>query len=373
MIGLGDGFAAAVVAPLAQEMGSFWLPPKSSTVAPAVDAVFNVIYWVSVVFFVLIVVTMVVFLFKYRRRPGVEPKPAPSHNTVLELTWSGLPLLLVIAIFYLSYRVYLDMVTPPQNAYEVVVTAQKWSWSFTYPNGYIDPELHVPVDKPVRLVMTSEDVIHSLFVPAFRIKMDVVPGRYTKAWFQATEPGEYVIFCTEYCGTGHSDMLSQVVVHPPGEFETWLADASNFLATMPPHEAGEKLVTARGCPQCHSADGSAGIGPTFQDLYGKTHALADGSMITVDENYVRESILEPMAKVVAGYEPVMPTYQGRLEDDEILAIIAYLKVLAGADPGELEVGDDDSARADDDSAEGPAGDDRSGGPDSAHGEEVARG
>ena len=319
----------SMVAPLAQEMGSFWMPPQSSTVAPAVDGVFDFIFWISVVFFVGIVGVMVLFLFRYRRRPGHEAVKTSTHNTALELTWSIIPLILVAVIFFVGFRVFLDMQTPPANAYEIQVNAQKWSWTFTYPNGYIDENLHVPLDRPVKLVMQSEDVIHSFYVPAFRVKMDVVPGRYTRTWFRATEAGEYVIFCTEYCGTGHSDMLASVVVHESGDFDTWLEQASNFLETLPPDQAGEKLFTARGCPQCHSIDGSAGIGPTIQGLFGSTHALADGSMVTVEENYVRESILDPQAQVSAGFEPVMPTYQGRLKDEEITAVIAYMKTLSG--------------------------------------------
>jgi cytochrome c oxidase subunit 2 len=177
--------------------------------------------------------------------------------------------------------------------------------------------------------MSSADVIHSLYVPAFRIKRDVVPGRYAKAWFEATEPGEYDLFCAEYCGTSHSDMVAHVIVHPPGEFEVWLEKASNFLETMSPVDAGRKLFQVRGCTQCHSMDGSAKTGPTLLGVFGKVEQMADGSSVTVDENYIRESILEPTARVVAGFDPVMPTYQGRLKDEEIMAIIAYLKAPAG--------------------------------------------
>ena len=210
-----------------------------------------------------------------------------------------------------------------------MVEGQKWNWSFTYPNGYVDANLHVPVDRPVQLVMSSADVIHSLYVPVFRIKQDVVPGRYSKVWFEATEPGEYDLFCAEYCGTSHSDMLALVVVHPPGEFEAWLEQASNFLETMSPVDAGRKLFQVRGCMQCHSMDGSAKTGPTLLGVFGRSENMANGTTLTVDENYIRESILEPNARVVAGFEPVMPTYQGRLKDAEIMAIIEYLKAPEG--------------------------------------------
>jgi len=306
---------------------SFWMPPQVSTVAQGVDWLFHFILAISVFFFLLIVAVMVVFIIRYRRRGGRAAEPSPSHNMALEVTWTVIPLLLVVAIFGFGFKGYLDMSTPPANAYEILVDAQKWNWSFTYPNGYVDADLHVPVDRPVRLVLSSQDVIHSLYIPSFRIKMDVVPGRYSKAWFEATQPGEYDLFCAEYCGTSHSDMIANVIVHPVGEFETWLEKASNFLETMTPVEAGRKLYQVRGCQQCHSVDGSAKTGPSFLGIFGHEQALADGSSVIADENYIRESILEPQAKVVAGFDPVMPTYQGRLSDPEISAIIEYLKSL----------------------------------------------
>jgi len=308
-----------------------WMPPRVSTVAHHVDWLFNFILGISVFFFLLIVILMVLFVVRYRRREGRQAEASPSHNMALELTWTVIPLVLVVVIFFFGFRGFLDMTTAPANAYEILVDGQKWNWSFTYPNGYVDSNLHVPVQRPVRLVMTSADVIHSLYVPVFRIKSDVVPGRYSKAWFEATEPGQYELFCAEYCGTSHSDMIAQVIVHPPGEFERWLDQASNFLETMTPVEAGQKLYQIRGCQQCHSVDGTAKTGPSLLGVFGHTQALADGSSIVADENYIRESILEPVAKVVAGYEPVMPTYQGRIKDEEITAIIEYLKSLSGTE------------------------------------------
>lgn len=317
------------------EGASFWMPPQVSTVAADVDWLFNFILWISVFFFVLITAGMVYFVVRYRRNAArPEADRTPTHHTALELTWTGIPLVLVIVIFFFGFTGYLDMSTPPANVYEIQVTGQKWNWAFQYPNGYIDSNLHVPVDRAVQLVMTSADVIHSLYVPAFRIKTDVVPGRYSKAWFEATAPGEYDLFCAEYCGTSHSDMISKVVVHPAGEFDAWLEQASNFLETMSPVDAGRKLYQARGCQQCHSADGSAMTGPTFLNLFGRREATVGGEMVTADENYIRESILEPNAKVVAGYEAVMPTYQGRLSDPEISAIIEYIKSLDESSGGE---------------------------------------
>jgi len=310
---------------------SFWMPPQVSTVAQGVDWLFNFILWISVFFFALIVGLMILFIVRYRRREGHEAQESPSHNTALEITWSVIPIILVVLIFFFGFRGFLDMSTPPANAYEVLVDGQKWKWTFTYPNGYVDENLHVPVDRPVQLVMSSSDVIHSLYVPAFRIKRDVVPGRYAKAWFEATAPGEYDLFCAEYCGTSHSDMIAHVIVHPVGEFETWLDKASNFLETMSPVDAGRKLFQVRGCTQCHSADGSAKIGPTLLGAFEREERTSDGSTIIADENYLRESILEPTAVIVAGYEPVMPTYQGRLKDGEVTAIIEYIKSLSGAE------------------------------------------
>jgi len=314
--------------------GSFWMPPQVSTIAQNVDWLFNFILVISVFFFLLIVVLMVVFVLKYRRREGVDAEASPTHNLPLELTWTGIPIVLVVVIFFFGFKGFLDMSTPPANAYQILVEGQKWNWSFTYPNGYVDANLHVPVNRPVQLVMSSADVIHSLYVPAFRIKKDVVPGRYAKAWFEATEPGEYDLFCAEYCGTSHSDMLAHVIVHPVGEFEKWLEQASNFLETMSPVDAGRKLFQVRGCQQCHSMDGSAKTGPSLLGVFGRVENVTGGGTVTADENYIRQSILEPTAVVVAGYDPVMPTYQGRLSDAEITAIIEYLKAPEGASQGE---------------------------------------
>ncbi|MDH3283290.1 MAG: cytochrome c oxidase subunit II [Acidobacteriota bacterium] len=319
---------AGIQAPLdGSRGGTMWLPEQASTVAPIVDMAFYFILGVSIFFTVLICGITILFLIKYRHRPGHEAEKTPSHSTALELTWSVIPAILVVMMFFYGFRGYMSMHTPMADAYEVLVTGQKWKWLFTYPNGYIDENLHIEAGRNVRLVMSSEDVIHSVWVPAFRIKQDVVPGRYNKLWFRTEMPGEYVLFCTEYCGTSHSDMNAKVVVHPAGEFDAWLEEASDFLSRMPPAEAGALLYRQRGCTQCHSVDGGAGIGPTFLGLFGSRDQLTDGTRVLVDEDYVRESILYPQAKLVAGYDPVMPTYKGRLKDEEITAIIEYLKTI----------------------------------------------
>jgi cytochrome c oxidase subunit II len=313
---------------LSQAGGSFWMPPQSSTAAPGVDKLFYFIFWIAFFFFLLIVGLMVHFIVRYRKQPGRAPEKPPTHNTKLELTWTFIPLAIVFVIFYFGFHGFVDIATPPGNSYDIQVHAQRWKWTFTYPNGYVDENLHVPVDRPVRLTMTSDDVIHALFVPDFRIKRDVVPGRYNITWFRATTPGTHDLFCAEYCGTGHSLMYAQVIVHPPGEFEKWLETSGDAIGKLPPAEAGQRLYKTRGCAQCHSIDGKAGIGPTFKGVFGHPVPLKDGKTVVADENYVRESILNPQAQVVAGFDPVMPTYQGRLKDNEITMIIAYLKTLS---------------------------------------------
>ncbi len=341
-----DEFAESMsLASAPSPSASFWLPPQGSTVAQGVDSVFYYIFWISLFFFALIVVLMVWFVFRYRRRPGHEAQQTATHSIGLELTWTIIPVIIVCTMFYKGFASFMDMAVPPANAYEIEVVGQKWSWNFIYPNGYIDSELHVPVDRDILLTMSSEDVIHSFFIPAFRVKKDVVPGRFTKLWFRATNPGEFLVFCTEYCGTQHSDMTTTCYVHPVGEFEKWLAKASNFLDQMTPAEGGKLLYQRRGCTQCHSVDGISGIGPSFKNLFGKSHLMTDGSTVTVDENYIRESILNPQKLIVAGYEAVMPTYAGRLTDREISAIIAYIKSITEGYSGDESVPEESSAPA----------------------------
>lgn len=316
------------------QTGSFWLPAPESTGAAVVDWVFYLILAVCTFFFVLIMSLMIAFVVLYRRREGVGPGVTPSHSTALEVTWTVIPVLVVMGIFYAGFKGFMDLRRPPANAYEVQVFAQKWSWTFQYGNGAVSEQLHVPVDRPIRLVLSSQDVIHSFFVPAFRMKMDAVPGRYTHAWFHARREGQFDIYCAEYCGAaatgeqGHSSMLSKVIVHPPGEFERWVDDQANVLKRLSPVEAGEQLYKRYGCASCHTTDGTRLEGPSFKGIFGETHEFTNSPPTVVDENYLRESILEPMKKIRAGYRAVMPTYQGRFKsDDEIAAIIEFIKSL----------------------------------------------
>lgn len=313
---------------MTQPSDSFWMPPSAATNAELVDYVYFFIYWTSVISFVLVMGFLINFAWRYReRKRGERPKRSSSHNTLLEITWS-LPVAGVsVFLFYFGAVGYIDAKTPPREAYEIQVEAFKWGWSFTYPNGHVDNNLHVPADEPVKLVMSSQDVIHSLYVPAFRIKQDLVPGRYTTTWFEATEAGTYDLFCTEYCGTRHSEMLAQVVVLPPLEFREWLDEAGGSLEDLPPAEAGEKLFARNACVGCHSVDGSPMVGPTMKGLVGRERVFIDGDKTVADENYIRNSIINPKGQIVSGYGPVMPTYAGRISDAEIDAIIAYLKTL----------------------------------------------
>ncbi len=317
---------------------SFFFPAQNSTFAPTVDALYYFIFWISVFFLTLITALMVFFVVKYRRIDGVEPPESPGHNTLLELSWSILPAFIVLIIFGWGFAGYVDMRSPPDEAYEINVTASMWSWQFRYPTGAISKELHLPAGKPVKLIMQSKDVLHSLFVPAFRVKQDVVPGRYTGLWFEALEPGTFTLFCAEYCGQQHSDMHTTVVIHntDPSKtdlnnhpnFDTWLDDASDPIKDGEPlHESGKRITEILGCVQCHSNDGSKKVGPTFKGSFGTTRKLQSGKTVTVDENYIRQSILDPNSQVAQGFDPKMPSFKGTIKDEWIDAVIAYFKHL----------------------------------------------
>jgi cytochrome c oxidase subunit 2 len=311
---------------------TFWMPTAASTVAKDVDSLWGFVFWMSVFFFLLILGMMVVFSIRYRRRAGDEEKldAGPAHNKFLEALWIGIPVVLVIIIFAWGFRGYMKMRVVPSNALEVKVTGQKWFWSFEYPEGATTVnELIVPEGQPVKLLMSSQDVIHSFYVPAFRVKQDVLPNRYTVAWFEATAPGSYDLFCAEYCGTKHSEMLGKVKVLPHAEYTAWLEEAAFSGEGMTPVDYGQKLYSSKACITCHSIDGSPGNGPSFKGIFGHSAEMSDGSTIQVDENYIRESILTPRAKIVAGYQAIMPTYQGLLKDREIDALVAYIKSLGG--------------------------------------------
>jgi cytochrome c oxidase subunit 2 len=300
------------------------VPDRASTLAGEVDAVFLFILGVTGFFAVAIWIAMLWFAVRYRRRSAADRPPAIHGSLALELAWTVIPLGLMAVMFVWGAKVYFHMNRPPDDAMTVSVVGKRWMWKIQHPTGQREiNELHVPEGRAVKLLITSEDTIHSFFVPAFRIKKDAVPGRYNTAWFRATKPGRYHLFCAEYCGTEHSKMTGWIVVLPRGEYQTWLAGG-------PPPESpaaeGEKLFTDLNCVTCHRP-GSAGRGPVLVGLFGKPVKLATGQSAVADEAYVRESILNPAARVVAGYQPVMPTYQGQVSEEQVIALVAYIKSL----------------------------------------------
>jgi len=304
------------------------LPKQSSTLAPGTDHIFWFVTAINVVFFVGIAFCVITFARKYRRRSEDDVTPHITHNQRLEIIWSVVPLFICIALFFWGFHQYVNAMVAPANAIEIQITGKKWVWQFEYPDGMRTlNSFHVPVKRPVRLVLSSEDVIHSFYVPSFRIKKDAVPGRYTEEWFAATEPGVYQVFCTEYCGKGHSDMLAKIYVDNEEQYQKWLVEGDEEIKKMPLPELGKMVWENRGCQTCHSIDGSRGQGPSWKGIWGEMTTLNNGSQVKVDENYIRESILEPQAKIVKGYEPIMPTFKGLLRDREILGAIEYIKGL----------------------------------------------
>jgi cytochrome c oxidase subunit 2 len=315
---------AALAAPPA------FLPARASSTAADVDAVFSFIFWVSAFFFALIVALTVIFVLRYRRRPGrTEPEASPSHSTRLELLWSVIPLALVMAMFVMSTRAYLRMTRPEGStspALKVQVTAKRWSWWFDHPSGKGAPELHLVANRPVELVLSATDVIHSLYVPEFRLKQDAVPGRFTRMVFTPTLPGTYPILCTEYCGADHSRMLSSVVVHPDqASWDAWAREGLEAGASLA--DVGKKVFLQRGCVACHSIDGTRKVGPSLKAVWGNEVKHADGSTARFDEEYLRESIQKPGARVVAGFPNVMPP--SALPERDLKALAAYLETLGG--------------------------------------------
>jgi cytochrome c oxidase subunit 2 len=317
-------------------------PEQASTVAPRVDALYLYLVAVSVFFSALIFLLAIYFAVKYRRRSDDEPPPPQIRDRLsLEITWIIVPLVVAMIAFFWGASVFFAMARPPDNALEIFVVGRQWMWKFQHPDGQREiNQLHVPVGTPVKLTMTSEDVIHSFFVPVFRVKHDVVPGFYTTVWFEATKPGKFHLFCTEYCGTLHSGMIGHVTVLEPDRYEAWLSGllAESQTAAVPDVLAGapegsltskgQKLFQNLGCDTCHFMD-RQGIGPVLAGLFGKQVRLQNGSTVTADESYLRESILNPQAKITAGFQPVMPPFQGRLNEEELIHLIAYLKSLGG--------------------------------------------
>ena len=303
-----------------------FFPESASTLSSEVDAIYFYISGVTVFFTLLISLVIIFFVIKYRRRnPSEIPRPIEG-STKLETLWSVIPLLIAMTIFVWGAKVYYTQYRPPKNAMEVYVVGKQWMWKFQHATGQREiNELHVPVGRKIKLIMATEDVVHDVFVPAFRIKADVVPGRYTAEWFEATKPGRYHFFCAEYCGMNHSGMGGWVVVMEPTEFENWLSGNAN---QMSPAAAGQQMFESLGCASCHGANAEGGRGPALLGLFGSNVVLSNGPTLKADEAYLRESILNPQAKIVTGFGPIMPSFQGQVSEDQLLQIMAYVKSLS---------------------------------------------
>ena len=308
-----------------------FFPQQASTQASEVDAVYFFLVSVTAFFSLLIATLIVVFVIKYRRRHDQEVGVAIHGALALEMLWTIIPFGIVMVMFTWGAKVFFDLYRVPAGAMEIFVVGKQWMWKIQHANGQREiNELHVPVGRPVKLIMGSEDVIHSFFIPDFRVKADVIPGRYNVLWFNATRPGTYHLFCAEYCGTKHSGMIGRIVAMEPSDFQAWLGGGA---AADSPVAAGEKLFSSLVCNTCHM-ENQQGRGPVLTNLFGSKVQLQNGSTVVVDEAYLRESIVNPQAKIVAGFQPIMPTFQGLVTEEQLLQLIAYIKSLSqkGAAP-----------------------------------------
>ena len=299
-------------------------PEQASNFAGNVDTLFSFILLTCLFFSVLVTLLIILAAVKYKRKTAGEVGSADHGNMVLEVGWTVIPLVIALGMFAWGAAVYVNYRTAPKDTLDIYVVGKQWMWKLQQPNGRKEiNELHVPVNRNIKLIMGSEDVIHDFYVPAFRVKMDVVPGRYNTMWFRPTKIGKYHFFCSQYCGTNHAVMGGWVTVMDPAEYAAWLSDEGGDLN---PVSAGEKLFSQLACNTCHLPNG-AGRAPSLNGIYGGKVLLADGSTVIADEAYIRESILQPKAKIVAGYQPVMPTFQGLVTEEQIMNLTAYIKSL----------------------------------------------
>jgi len=299
-------------------------PVRAAAGAGNVDALYIFLLTLSAFMCLAIFTMILVFATKYRRRPGVEAEQIEG-SSALEITWSIVPMGIFMVIFLWGAAIYFQERTPPRDATEVYVVAKQWMWKLQHQEGLREiNELHVPVGRDVKLIMTSQDVIHSFYVPAFRIEQDVLPGRYTTAWFRATKPGVYHLFCSQYCGTMHSGMIGQVTVMEPAQYEAWL---SGGITTGSLAASGDSLFQQLGCSTCHRFD-IQGRGPNLVGLFGHPVHLEDGRTVIADENYIRQCILSPHTNIPSGFKPIMPVFQGLVSEEQLTALVAYIKSLS---------------------------------------------
>jgi cytochrome c oxidase subunit 2 len=295
-------------------------PEQASTIASEIDALYLFLCALTAFFTILIFVLIVFFALKYRRRNDAEVPPKIEGSLKLELLWTIIPLIIVMVIFVWGAKVYVRIYTDPRDPLDVHVVGKQWMWKIQHPDGKREiNSLHVPIGQPVQLTMASQDVIHSFYIPAFRLKQDVVPGRYSKISFTANKLGEYHLFCAEYCGTDHSGMIGTVYVMEPDKYQAWLSGSD---ADVPPRVSGERLFTSLGCLTCHSSQA-----PTMAGLFGSQVRLADGRTVVADESYLRESILESQEKIVEGYRSIMPSFRGQVTEEQLIDLISYIKSL----------------------------------------------
>ena len=301
--------------------------PQGSAFAGEIDTVYMGLFWFSVAFFVLIGGMAVWCCYRFRYKPG-RVTPHMTHNTTLEVWWSVIPLLMCVVIFFIGLDGYFKFSVAPGEALEIQITAKKWLWQFEYPDGSRTiNDIHIPVNKPVRFVMTSEDVLHDFFVPDMRVKHDIVPGRYTEVWFTPTVLGPHHVTCAEYCGKGHSDMTAKLTVDSDADFKKWLETGGDDWKNYTPEVWGQMQREQKGCATCHSIDGTRGQGPSWKGIYGKMETMSDGKSYLVDDAYITESMMQPNAKVVKGFEAIMPSFQGLLHPQDVRGLIAYIKTL----------------------------------------------
>lgn len=303
-----------------------FMPTAVTDIAGQVDNLYAFLLWASLISCAILIGGMIFFALKYKRKTNNDKTAYISHNSFLEFLWSFIPLVIFLAVFGWGWYIYHQMRQMPENALEIHIKGRQWAWDFTYKSGKTSTnEFYVPVNTDVKLIMTSEDVIHSFFIPSMRIKKDAVPGMYTTLWFKSEKLGDFHIFCTEFCGAAHSLMIGKMKVVSVEDYEKWLQENEEGLTLV---QKGQKYINDKGCVACHSVDGSIKVGPSFKGAFGATHEFADGTKVVVDENYLRESILNPNARVVKGFPAgVMPSFQGQLNEDQVNAIIEYIKEL----------------------------------------------